>query len=214
MSIKLVIFDCDGVLVDTEPVTDRILAANLTSHGFAVRPDEVHKLFVGGTIQGVFEYVQAQGVALPNDWVQGMYAQMFAGLREGVPVIPGVIDLIDQLEGAGIALAVASNGPMAKMEISLGPSGLWDRLQGRLLSGHDYGPKPGPEMLVHAMSQAGVAPDETVMIDDMPAGWNAAQAAGVRALAYVADGGMGRATDDVTGFVDMAQVPGLIGLNA
>lgn len=214
MTPKLVIFDCDGVLVDTEPVTDAILSENLTGHGFPVAPEEVHRLFVGGTIRGVYEYVMAQGVALPDDWVDGIYAAVFAGLAKGVPVMPGVIELIDRLEDEGIALAVASNGPLAKMEISLGPSGLWERLSGRLLSGHDHGPKPGPEMLLHAMSVNDARPHETVMIDDMPAGWTAAQAADVRALAYVADGGLARAVGDVTGFTHMDEVPGLIGLDA
>ncbi len=212
MTPKLVIFDCDGVLVDTEPVTDKVLSDSLTAHGLPVAPQEVHQLFAGGTMQGVMETSRAKGADLPDDWLDDIYAQVFAKLREGVPVVPGVIDLLDLLETRGVAVAVASNGPMQKMEISLGPSGLWDRLAGRIYSREQHEPKPGPGMLLHAMKVADVSPDETVMIDDMPAGWHAAHAAGVRALAYVAEGGLARATDRETGFTKMSQVPGLIGL--
>ena len=79
------------------------------------------------------------------------------------------------------------------MEISLKPSGLWDRFEGRIYSGYDYGPKPKPDMLQQIMKDAGVTPDRTVMIDDMPAGFHAAQAAGVKCFAYMADGDQKRA---------------------
>ncbi len=209
---ELVIFDCDGVLVDTEPVTDIVLAENLTAHGLPIAPHDVHSLFAGGTMQGVLETARQKGANLPDNWLDQIYAQVFDALAKGVPVVPGVITLLDRLEKAGIAIAVASNGPMQKMRISLGPSGLWDRLEGRIYSREDHEPKPRPGMLLHAMAVAGTCPDRTVMIDDMPAGWGAAHAAKVRALAYVADGGLDRAEGDVTGFTDMAQVPGLIGL--
>ncbi len=213
MTPKLVIFDCDGVLVDTEPVTDRILSDELQQRGLDVAASDVHKLFAGGTMQGVMDTAIQMGADLPGDWLDHVYDRVFAALREGVPVIPGVIDLLDLLEARGIAVAVASNGPMAKMEISLGPSGLWDRLHGRIYSREQHEAKPKPGMLLHAMRVVGADPAQTVMIDDMPAGWLAAQAAKVRALAYVADGGLARAKGEVTGFTDMAQVPGLIGLD-
>ena len=213
MTPDLVIFDCDGVLVDTEPTTNRIISDSLSELGLTVAPDQVHAMFAGGTMQSVADEAASRGATIPPLWIEGIYEQVFAALREHAPVIPGVIALLDRLEDAGIAIAVASNGPMAKMEISLGPSGLWDRLAGRIYSGHDFGPKPAPDMLLHAMIRQGASAARTVMIDDMPAGWRAAEAAGVRALAYVADGGLERAVGDDTGFVDMADVPALLGLD-
>ena len=188
MTTELVIFDCDGVLVDTEPTTDQILAANLTRHGLPLAPHEVHQLFAGGTIFGVADEATRRGATLPPDWVDSTYAEIFAALRKGVPVIPGVIDLIHALDRAGIKRAIASNGPVSKMEISLTPSGLFELFEGRIYSGHDHGPKPRPDMLQRIMADIGVAPEHTVMIDDMPAGFNAARAAGVRCYGYVADG--------------------------
>lgn len=209
MTVELVIFDCDGVLVDSEPTSDQILAANLARHGLPISPHEIHTLFAGGTIQGVGEEATRRGANLPPDWVDTTYVEIFAELRKGVPVIPGVIDLIHALDRAGIKRAIASNGPIAKMEISLSPSGLLTLFQDRIYSGHDHRPKPAPDMLQRIMADTGIAPEHTVMIDDMPAGFNAARAAGVRCFGYVADGDPARIGDTgaepVTSMAQIAQ---------
>lgn len=188
MTPKLVIFDCDGVLVDTETLTSEVIARNLNRHGFAITPDETHRLFAGGTIASAGAEAVRQGANLPESWVDEMYAEIFTHLRAGVAVIDGVEALIDLLEQHGIAMAIASNGPLAKMEITLRPSGLWDRFAGRIYSGHDHRPKPAPDMLLTIMDDAGVSAGDTIMIDDMPTGCRAAQAAGIRCFGYVADG--------------------------
>ena len=193
MTPELVIFDCDGVLVDTEPTTDRVIAENLTRHGLTIAPHEIHTLFAGGTLKAVGEGAAARGARLPPDWLENAYAEVYAALRTGVDVMPGVLDLIDALEDAGVPMAIASNGPLQKMEISLAASGLWNRFAGRIYSAYDHAPKPDPAMLRHAMQVAGAGPDTTWMIDDMPAGWHAAAAAGCNCFAYVAEGGPARA---------------------
>lgn len=213
MTPKLVIFDCDGVLADTEPVSDRVISANLARHGLQIAPDEVHRMFAGGTLKGVGETARQMGAELPPDWVDGMYAEVFDALAAGVPVMPGVADLIARLDAAGIARAIASNGPVRKMEISLSPSGLFTKFAGRIYSGHDHGPKPAPDMLLRIAADLGVAPADAVMIDDMPAGFKAAKAAGMRCFGYVADGDPARIGDTgaipVTQFSEIADALGL-----
>lgn len=210
---NLVIFDCDGVLVDTEPATDRAMAANLARYGLTLTPQEVHHLFVGGTIVGAGEEARRRGANLPANWVDEMYAEMFAVLREGVDVLPGVFDLLDLLDARGIKTAIASNGPLAKMEITLPPVALWDRFAGRIYSGHDHGPKPRPDMINAIMADIGVTSAQTVMIDDSLNGCMAAVNAGVRCLGFVADGDPtrfdGLAVEPVAKMRDIARMIGL-----
>ena len=122
----LVIFDCDGVLVDTETVTDGVLANYVSTHGAQITRAQVHDLFTGGTMEGAGQEAAKRGAILPDTWLNEIYVAIFKELGEGVDVFPGLIDLLDALDTQGIPYAVASNGPMAKMRISLGPSGLWD----------------------------------------------------------------------------------------
>ena len=136
-----------------------------------------------------------RGAKLPDNWLDDIYAEVFAGLRKGTPVVAGVLDLIHALDRAGIQRAIASNGPIPKMEISLTPSGLFDLFDGRIYSGHDYGPKPKPDMLLQIVKDMGVTPQDAVMIDDMPAGFLAAKAAGMRCFGYVAEGDAARIGD-------------------
>jgi len=192
MTVDLVIFDCDGVLVDSEPATDEVIADFLNTHGLSVTPAQVHALFVGGTMASVGEEAMRRGAVLPDGWLDTLYASVFDRLRQGVPVIAGVVDLLDQLDKAGIKTAIASNGPQEKMRITLQPTGLWPRFAPHIYSGHDHGPKPAPDMIRQIMADLNVAPDRTVMIDDSAPGCRSAQAAGIRCFGFVADGGAAR----------------------
>lgn len=185
MTPKLVIFDCDGVLVDTEPTTDRVLSANFARYGLDLPPEDVGALFIGGTMKGAGEVAVSMGAKLPADWMDIITTEVNEALSAGVDVFEGVITLVDDLAASGVATAIASNGPVSKMQVSLGPSGLWDRFAGRIHSGRDEGPKPLPDMLLSACAAAGVAPSEAVMIDDTQAGWKAAKAAGMTCFAFL-----------------------------
>lgn len=183
MRPDLIIFDCDGVLVDSEPATDAVIARNLTRHGLPKTPQDIHRMFVGGTMAGVMKTARSMGADLPEDWLGEIYAEIFAELAKGVPLIDGVAELLAAIDTAGIAKAIASNGPRRKMEITLTPSSLWDRFAPHIHSAHDEGrPKPDPHMLRCAMTKAGAPPERTLFIDDSPTGAAAGIAAGVRTL--------------------------------
>jgi HAD superfamily hydrolase (TIGR01509 family) len=188
MRPHLVIFDCDGVLVDSEGPVAEVVSANLARHGLPLSPEEVDRLFTGGTLAGTGERARAMGAQLPETWVEDTYAEIYARLRDGVPVIPGVFDLIAALDDARIPRWVASNGAFEKMRITLTPSGLWDLFDGRILSREILPAKPAPDMILHAIASEGVAPDDAVMIDDSVPGCTAAANAGVRCLGFAAKG--------------------------
>ena len=210
----LVIFDCDGVLVDSEPITNRLMAEEMTRHGLPMTTEEAITLFVGGTIQGVFTEARSRGAALPDGWVEGFYDRMIETLAEEVTAIPGAVDAIGHLDRHGLPLRVASNGPMRKMEVTLGKIGLWERLQGHIHSAHDVGiAKPDPGLFLHAAEAAGATPAECVVIEDSASGARAAAAAGMRCLGYTRDTPAEKLTaHSAEPFDDMARLPALLGL--
>lgn len=187
--MKLVIFDCDGVLIDSEPMTNALIAQSLSAHGLPIAAEACQALFTGGTLQSAMEEACRRGATLPPDWVDQMHAEIAAQLGQGVPLIDGIVPLLDRIEGAGLFTAIASNGPQGKMRASLAPSGLWARFSGRIHSGHDAGalPKPDPSMLLTIARNTGVHPAQAAMIDDNPSGLKAARAAEMMAIGLAMD---------------------------
>ena len=210
----LVIFDCDGVLVDSETVSNRVLAENLTRHGLPMTLERSMQLFVGGTMRGVGEQARRMGADLPPDWVDEVYAETYAALRAGVDVIAGIPELLDHLDAARIPYAVGSNGSEAKMEITLGQNGLMDRFKGAIFSAHTLKTaKPDPGLYLAAAAHFGVDPARAVVVEDSATGATAAARAGMRCLGYAAhDDGARLAATGAEIFHSMFAVPGLIGL--
>jgi HAD superfamily hydrolase (TIGR01509 family) len=210
----LVIFDCDGVLVDSETVSNRVLAENLTRHGLPMTLERSMELFVGGTMRGVGEQARQMGADLPADWVDEIYAETYAALREGVDVIAGIPELLDRLDAERIPYAVGSNGSEAKMQITLGQNGLLERFKGAIFSAHTLKTaKPDPDLYLAAAAHFGVDPARAVVIEDSATGATAAARAGMRCLGYAAyDDGARLAEAGAELFDSMFAVPLLIGL--
>lgn len=185
----LIIFDCDGVLVDSETLTSRVMAANLARHGLTMTPEQAMATFIGGTMIKVAETARAMGADLPEDWVTRIYAEIYAELRAGVEVIAGIPPLLEALEAAGIAYCVASNGSDEKMDITLGATGLAPRFEGRRWSAHALGVgKPDPGLFLHAARAMGADPAACLVIEDSATGVIAARRAGMACLGYVPGG--------------------------
>ncbi|MEN8834132.1 HAD family phosphatase [Pacificibacter sp.] len=187
---KLVIFDCDGVLVDSEPTTLTLLRNEFEYYGLPLTAAEVDRDYIGVAMADIAVKARANGATLPEDWVVSIYAKMFERLRKGVPLIAGIEAALDALDAAGIPYAVGSNGPMAKMDITLGAHpALLERLKGRIFSAHDCkAGKPDPELFLKAAAFMNVAPEACVVVDDSVAGATAGVRAGMRTLGFDTQG--------------------------
>ncbi|MCH2067200.1 HAD family hydrolase [Shimia sp.] len=214
MTPNLVLFDCDGVLVDSETVTNRIIQKNLAARGLCLPLEQIVTLFVGGTMAGVRDTAQSMGAILESNWLDLIYGEMFAGLAAQCEVISGVTEVLDHLDCAHIPYAVCSNGPHAKMDITLTACGLKERFGGRIYSREDVpAPKPAPDVYLYAAKLADIAPARCVVIEDSTSGAKAGKAAGMRTLGYVAESNPTRLAPicDVL-FDDMRKLPKLLHL--
>lgn len=185
----LVIFDCDGVLVDSETVSNTVLAENLTRHGLPMTADRCMDLFVGGTMASVDDTARTMGADLPVEWIDEIYAETYAALRAGVDVIAGIPELLDRLDAERIPFAVGSNGSDDKMQITLGQNGLLGRFGDAIFSAHTLKTaKPDPDLYLAAAAHFGVDPSRAVVIEDSATGATAAARAGMRCLGYAPHG--------------------------
>lgn len=211
----LVIFDCDGVIVDSEPPTFALLAEEMNAHGGALSADDIERDFIGGTMASVAQKARARGIALPEGWEREIYPKMFARLSQGVALMPGVAGVLDALDTAGVPYCIGSNGPEAKMEITLGQHpGVYARLKGRIFSAHTHGvAKPDPGLFLIAARGFGIDPARCAVIEDSPTGARAARGAGMRCFGYAPhDDGARLTTEGAEVFTDMAELPALLGL--
>ncbi|WP_120634709.1 HAD family phosphatase [Ruegeria sp. EL01] len=208
----LVIFDCDGVLVDSEVLSNQVIVDNLAGYGVHLSLNECMSLFVGGTMTGVRDKARALGADLPDAWTDQIYAETYEVLRAGTPLIEGIPELLAQLDAQGIPYCVASNGRPEKMQITLGQNGLWDRFSKVMFSAYALGiGKPDPTMFLTAARHFDAK--SPVVIEDSANGVTAAIRAEMRCLGYAAhDDGARLAALGAEVFSDMAQAPQLLGL--
>lgn len=210
-----VLFDCDGVLVDSEPMSFDLLIEDLADYGLAMPRPQFEALFIGGTIAGVALKARQLGADLPESWVEDFYAKLYAHLAQGTPLIPGIVTLLDRLDAASIPYAVGSNGSDHKMQVTLGQHpAILSRLQGRLFSGQTLGkPKPAPDLWLHAAAALGADPAQCVVVEDSPTGARGAKAAGMRCYGYMPHGNNAAlAAEGAIPFHAMADLPALLGL--
>ncbi|MCA9271448.1 MAG: HAD-IA family hydrolase [Phycisphaerales bacterium] len=189
LDCQLIIFDCDGVLVDTEPVTNRLLAECLTEIGWPMTTQQSIETFKGRDLHVIRAEAEAKvGRELP-DLLPTYRSRMFeAFASEPIGLIEGALELLDALDEAGThKRCVASNGPMNKMQASLTSAGLIDRFhhegEARIYSAYDIGIwKPEPGLFLHAAERMGSRPSDAVVIEDSVSGIVAANRAGMRVV--------------------------------
>ncbi len=187
--LAAVLFDCDGVLVDSEVLTNALLRDDLASFGLDLTLEQTMEQFVGSTMWGVAEKAVEMGAKLPDDWIATFYAKMYEVMAEKVEAVPGAAELLDRLTEVGIRVAVGSNGPLSKMDITLNKTDLMNRVSPHVYSSQDLpNPKPAPDVYLHAAEQLGVAPDACIVVEDSTSGAKAAEAAGMRCIGFAAEG--------------------------
>ena len=215
MTVKAVLFDCDGVIVDSEEIGVAHIETEMVALGIATTREEVAELFVGKTLPGVARTLRAEGYPIPDGWTRGVYDRLYQRLAAGTPLIPGIEAVLDALDAGGIAYAVGSNGEMRKMFTTLPQHpGVWARVKDHLYSGQELGcPKPDPGLYLHAASALGVAPADCVVVDDSPSGCIAGVAGGIRTLGFAEHGdGAALAAVGAEVFHHMAELPALLGI--
>ncbi|MCD1636455.1 HAD family phosphatase [Martelella mediterranea] len=214
MQAKLVLFDCDGVIVDSAATTFQCLRENLQAYGLALTSGDLKELSGGATLAAMGDDLRRRGVDLPESWLEDFYVYLYERLDREVRIISGISGVFDALDTAGIPYAVCSNGRLRKMEIMFERVGLWGRLSRRLYSAQDMpAAKPAPDVYLRAAADAGVAPSDCAVIEDSVTGLRAARAAGMRSLGFFANEKPEKLEPlaDIL-FDDMRALPGLLGL--
>jgi HAD superfamily hydrolase (TIGR01509 family) len=180
---RSVIFDCDGVLVDTEHISNRVLAGLLTDAGLPTAFEDCMRDYRGRAMASVLALAEQRlGGSLPADLGERYYAEVKAVFARELQPVPGVVGALDRI---ALPSCVASSGPHHKMAVTLRRTGLWERFEGRIFSASEveHG-KPAPDLFLHAARRMGFDPAATAVVEDSVPGIEAARAAGMRALAF------------------------------
>jgi HAD superfamily hydrolase (TIGR01509 family) len=211
---ELAIFDCDGVLVDSEPIANRVLAECLSEIGLPTTLEESLRDYKGHSWPECVTLFEARlDGPLPAAFAASYYRRTVAAFERELVAVPGIHDALARIP---IATCVASNGRHATMRVTLAKAKLLERFTGRIFSSQDVErPKPFPDLYLHAAARMGAAPERCVVIEDSARGVRAGVTAGMAVLGYAAGGG----ADALSGagarvFLDMRRLPELLGFGA
>ena len=211
MNHDLIIFDCDGVLVDSEPISNAMLAERLTAIGLPTTVEQAVERYMGGSMATVVADAERRlGRRLPAGFVDDYNAACFAVFDAELEAVAGIETLLESLDGT--PTCVASSGAHVKIRHTLGRTGLLERFEGRIFSATEVARgKPAPDLFLHAAARMGAEPSRCAVIEDSPIGVAAAVAAGMSVFCYAGRTPRERlARDGVTVFGHMAELPTLL----
>lgn len=186
-AVELVIFDNDGVVVDSEPIAHAAVVRTLAASGFYCDAPYSMRHFLGRSVASVRQHVEARlGRPLRADFERAFAAECFAGFDAELVEMPGISAVIESFVATGQRFCLASSGTHERIERALRRVGLWDAFAGRIYSAEDvqHG-KPAPDLFLHAARAEGVDPENCVVIEDSPAGVQAAHRAGMPVVGFV-----------------------------
>jgi HAD superfamily hydrolase (TIGR01509 family) len=189
MRYDLVIFDNDGVLVDSEPISNQLLAAYLTELGHPTSYEDSLRDYMGAALHRVHDLVaERTGQRLPVDFDDVFHARVFAAFEQDLKPVPGVVEVLQKLAADSVPYCVASSGSHERIRVGHRTTGLerWFDEE-RIFSSQDVGRgKPAPDLFLYAAEQMGVAPERCVVVEDSPLGVQAAVAAGMDVYGFTA----------------------------
>lgn len=206
---ELVIFDCDGVLVDSDRISLRIQAERISALGLEMTYEDCVRDFLGLGMEATLGILaEGLGRPVPEGWERELDAAVREGFRRELQPVPGVVEALEEIE---LPTCVASSGSHEKMRLTLGLTGLWDRFAGRIFSADEVQRgKPDPDLFLHAASRMSTPPERCVVVEDSPFGIAAARAAGMRALGFAAGTPAARLAGADAVFTAMADLPALV----
>jgi HAD superfamily hydrolase (TIGR01509 family) len=207
--VTLLILDNDGVLVDSEPIANRVLAELLTEYGVPTTYGQSVTRYMGTTLTYVREVVEARlGHALPTDLERRYHDELFARRRTDLTAVAGVEAALAAID---LPTCVASSGTHERIAFALKTVGLYDRFAGRIFSAQDVSRgKPFPDLFRYAADRMGVAPADCVVVEDSPYGVQAAKAAGMAVVGYAALTPASRLNGADRIIASMAELPGAV----
>jgi HAD superfamily hydrolase (TIGR01509 family) len=191
MKFDAVLFDCDGVLVDSEPITNRVLRDMLIERGWPIGEDECEALFIGHTVKTRKALIEANtGQPFTEEWLHAFYERRNAALRQELKAIEGALPAVQAaMAHTQGRIACASGADRAKIVMQLAMAGMTDCFGPHVYSGHETPrSKPYPDVYLAAAQALGVAPERCLVIEDTRTGVQAGLAAGAQVWAYCAPG--------------------------
>lgn len=182
----LVIFDNDGVLVDSEPIANRVLAALLTESGFPTTVEDSIRRYMGGTLDRVRALVRAEtGREIPAGFAERYRERLKAAFERELRPVPGMVDILTALGERGTPFCVASSSPRDRLDLALRVTGLAPHFGHRVYSADDVlRGKPAPDLFLHAAVRMDADPAHAVVIEDSVPGVDAAVAAGMTSIGF------------------------------
>lgn len=176
--MDLVIFDCDGVLIDSEIISAQMLVDELATLGVRIDLDYVARHFLGRSYPVVMAQIRAEfGLDLPGDFEDAYRARLLDAFRRDLQVMPGVARVLHRMP---VPWCVATSSSPRRAEMSLQLAGLWPLVEGRLFTASEVARgKPAPDLFLHAAARMGVDPARCLVIEDSLTGIRAGRAAGM-----------------------------------
>ena len=180
-----VLFDCDGVLADSEGVVNAIVAEDLSARGWPLTAQQCQGIFLGRAIPDMVPMVEARVGPLPAEWPRQIAQAIVARMRAGVPPMPGALAVVQAVAAAGIPVACASNSGRDELQAKLAGLGMAELFGTRVYSYQDVSrPKPAPDMYLAAAQACGVDARDCVVVEDSALGARAGVAAGARVMGF------------------------------